>query len=127
MSKKIETPATCEIRSVIRFLNARGTKPVEIYRQICDVYGEEAMSDSMVRRWVRLFNEGRKNVHDDERSGRPSLVNDDMVRAVEEKIKENRRFTMTELSLDFPIISRSLLHEIVSNELNFRKEGERSR
>lgn len=127
MSKKIETPAACEIRSVIRFLNARGTKPVEIYRQICDVYGEEAMSDSMVRRWVRLFNEGRKNVHDDERSGRPSLVNDDMVRAVEEKIKENRRFTMTELSLDFPIISRSLLHEIVSNELNFRKEGERSR
>ena len=23
------------------------------------------MSSSMVRRWVRLFNEGRENVHDD--------------------------------------------------------------
>ena len=42
----------------------------------------------MVRRWVRLFIEGRENVHDEERSGRPSLVNDDLVRAVEEKIME---------------------------------------
>ena len=44
----------------------------------------------MVRRWVQLFNEGRKNVHDDPQSGRPSVVNKDLVRAVEEKIRENR-------------------------------------
>jgi hypothetical protein len=37
----------------------------EIRRQLCDVYGEHAMSSSMVRRWVRLFNEGCKYVHDD--------------------------------------------------------------
>ena len=79
------------------------------------------MSDSMVRRWVRLFNEGRENVHDDERSGRPSLVNDDMVRAIEEKIRGDRRFTITSLSEHFPEISRSLLHEIVSETLGYRK------
>jgi len=44
----------------------------------------------MVWRWVRLFNEGSENVHDDPRSGRPSVVNEDFVRAVEEKITENR-------------------------------------
>jgi len=48
------------------------------------------MSSSMVRRWVRLFNEGSENVHDDPRSGRPSVVNEDLVRAVEEKVRENR-------------------------------------
>jgi len=37
-----------------------------------------------------------------------------LVRAVEEKIRENRRFTITPLSLHFPQISRSLLHKIVS-------------
>jgi len=42
------------------------------------VYGDNAMSDSMVRKWVRMFNEGRENVHDEERSGRPSLANDDL-------------------------------------------------
>jgi len=68
----------------------------------------------MVRRWVRLVNEGRENVHDDSRSGRPSVLNEDLVSAVEEKVMENRRFTITPLSLHFPQISRSLLHEIVS-------------
>jgi transposase len=48
------------------------------------------MSDSVVRRWVRHFNEGRKNVHDDPRRGRPSVVNEDLGHAVEEKSQENR-------------------------------------
>jgi transposase len=64
-------------------------KPVDIHRQLCEVYGEHAISDSMVRRWVRHFNEGRENVQDDPRSGRPSVVNEDLMRAVEEKIQEN--------------------------------------
>jgi transposase len=50
------------------------------------VYGEYAMSDSVVRRWVRHFNEGHENVHDDQRSSKPSVVNEDLVPAVEEKI-----------------------------------------
>jgi len=68
MFKKIENPAACEMRSVIRFLNVKNMKPTEI-RQLCDMYGEHAMSSSMGRRWVRLFNEGRQNVHDDPPSG----------------------------------------------------------
>ena len=60
-------------------------------------------------------------MHDDPRSGRPCVVNEDLVRAVEEKIRENRRFTITSLSLHVPQISRSLLHEILSDKLKFRK------
>jgi hypothetical protein len=63
------------MRSVIRFLNARNMKPADIHRQLCGMHGEHAMSDSMVRRGVRHVNEGRENVHDDPRSGRPSVVN----------------------------------------------------
>jgi len=66
MDRQIENPAVCELRSVIRFLIARNAKPADIYRQIYGVYGENAMSDSMVRRWVRIFNEGRISVHDEE-------------------------------------------------------------
>jgi len=79
------------------------------------------MSTSIVRRWVRLFNERHENVQGDLRSGRPSVVNEDVVRTVQEKIRENRRFTITPLSLHFPQISLSLLHEIVSDKLKFRK------
>jgi hypothetical protein len=42
MSMKIQNPASCEIRSVIKFLNVKNVRPAEIYRQ---VYGENAMSD----------------------------------------------------------------------------------
>jgi hypothetical protein len=59
MFKMIQHPADCEIRSVIRFVNARNVKPADIHCQICEVYGENAMSDGMVRKWVRKFNEGR--------------------------------------------------------------------
>jgi hypothetical protein len=41
------------------------------------------------------------------------------VRAVEEKIKENRQSTITSLFLHFPQISRSFLHDIVSDKLLF--------
>ena len=75
---------------VIRFLNAKNMTPAEIHRQLCDMYGEHAMSSSMVWRWVQLFNEGCEIVHDDPQSGRPSVMNKDLVRAVTEKIRENR-------------------------------------
>ena len=67
MFKAIEGAADCEIRSLIRFLDARNVLPSEIHHQICQVYGDNAMSDGMVRKWVRMFNGGRENVHDDVR------------------------------------------------------------
>jgi hypothetical protein len=43
MFKKIEKPAACEMRPVMRFLNVRNMKPADI-RQLCEVYGEHTMS-----------------------------------------------------------------------------------
>ena len=62
-----------------------------------------------------MFNEGRENVRDGARSGRPSLVNDDLVRKVNERAREDNRFTISDLSLHFPQISRTLLYNIVSS------------
>ena len=115
MFKTIEGAADCEIRSVIRFLNASNVLQSEIHHQICQVYGDNAMSDGMVRKWVRMFNEGRENVHDEGRSGRLSLVNDDLVRKVSERVRDDTRLTVSDLSLHFPRISRTLLYDIVSS------------
>jgi len=115
MFRTIEEAADCEIRSVIRFLNARNVLPSEIHHQICQVSGENAMSDGMVRKWVRMFNEGRENIHNETRSGRPSLVNDDMVRKVNERVRDDRRVTISDLSLHFPQISRTLIYDTVSS------------
>jgi len=61
-----------------------------------------------------MFNEG-ENVHNEARSACPSLVNDDMVRKFNEKVCDNRRSTISDLSLHFPQISRNLLYDIVSS------------
>jgi len=115
MFKTIEGAADCQIRFVIRFLNARNMLPTEIHHQICQVYGDNAMSDGIVRKWVRMFKEGRENVHDEARSGHPSLVTHDLVRKVNERVRDDRRFTISDLSLHFPQISRTLLYDIVSS------------
>ncbi|GBO08708.1 hypothetical protein AVEN_101354-1 [Araneus ventricosus] len=121
MFKTISDPADCEVRSVIWFLNAKNVKPAEIHRQLVQISGENVMTDGMVRKWVRQFNDGRTNVHDEAQSGRPSVVNDGLVAKVNEKIRENRRFTIRILCDEFPQISKTVLHEIVSNRLNYRK------
>ena len=62
-----------------------------------------------------MYNEGRDNVHGEVRSGRPSLVSDDLVRKLNERVRDDRRFTISDLSLHFPQISRTLLYDTVSS------------
>ncbi|GBN09266.1 hypothetical protein AVEN_255905-1 [Araneus ventricosus] len=121
MFKTIVHPADCEVRSVIRFLNANNVKQTEIHHQLIEIYSENVMTDGIVRKWVRQFNDGRTNVHDEARSERPSVVNDGLIAKVKEKIRENRRFTIRMLCDEFPQISRTDLHENVTNRLNCRK------
>jgi hypothetical protein len=90
MSRKLENPASCEIRSVIKNFNAKNVRLAEIYRHVCEVYRGNTMNDGMVRRWGRMFSEGRTNVHDDDRSGRPSLITADLLDQVNVKIWDNR-------------------------------------
>ncbi|GBN85665.1 hypothetical protein AVEN_216963-1 [Araneus ventricosus] len=121
MFKTIADLADCEVRSVMRFLNAKKVKPAEIHRQLVEIYGENIMTDGKVRKWVGQFNDGRTNVHDEARSGRASVVNVCLAAKVSEKIRENRRFTIRMLCDEFPQISKTVLHEIVTNRLNYRK------
>jgi len=44
-----------------------------------------------------------------------------LVRKVNERVRDDRRFTISDLSLHFPQISRTLLYEIVSSHLGYRQ------
>jgi len=69
----IQSPAKCEVLSVIRFLKAKGKRLAEIHKHIFAVYGE-VMNRQNVTKWCREFSEGRTDIHDEQRSGRPSLI-----------------------------------------------------
>ena len=60
-------------------------------------------------------------MHDDKRSGRPSVVTADLVQQIEVKICENRRFTITDLAEFFPNVPRKTVHRIVTENLHFQK------
>jgi transposase len=68
-----------------------------------------------------MFNEGRTNVHDEERSGRPSLITEDFKKQIDEQIRQDRSSTLDEMHEKFPQITRSVLHEILSKHLGYKK------
>ncbi|UYV76915.1 hypothetical protein LAZ67_14002389 [Cordylochernes scorpioides] len=95
--------STCELRSVIRFFTAKNETAVNIHRNLVPVYGEGCMSIQMVRRWCSWFMEGQKNVHDDERSGRPVTATDNAaVAAVRNVVEADRRVTIDEIMIRLP-------------------------
>jgi len=72
------------------------------------------MSEGGVRQWCIMFKNGRTNVHEEERSGRPTIVTDELVVKINEKIHENRHFTITEFSLErLPLVSK---HEDLASQ-----------
>jgi hypothetical protein len=44
-----------------------------------------------------MFNEGRTNVHDEDRSGRPSLITEDLKNRIDQHIRTNRLYLFTHL------------------------------
>jgi hypothetical protein len=64
---------------------------------------------------------GQTNVHDKERSGRPSIVSDNLVQSVDQNICERQRFTISELLCEFPQILHTVLYEIITVRLDHHK------
>ncbi|UYV63882.1 hypothetical protein LAZ67_2005882 [Cordylochernes scorpioides] len=79
----------------------------------------------MVCRWRSWFLEGRQNVHDDERSGRPVTATDNAaVAAVRNVVEADRRVTIDGIMIRLPPgieIGRFSIGTIMSDVLNFRK------
>jgi len=96
MAAPIQSLAKCEVRSVLRFLNAKGERPAEIHKQIFAVFGN-VMNWQNVNKWRREFPEGRTDVHDEQTSRRQSLISDDFLQETEGEIREYRRATIREL------------------------------
>ena len=64
---------------------------------------------------------GRTNVNDAERSGRPSVITDAMKQRVNRIIRENRHFTISEVYVQCTEVSHTVVYEIVTEHLQYRK------
>jgi hypothetical protein len=70
---------------VIGFLIVENIQLVEIHCQIVEVYVEGTMNQGNVRKWCRLFKEGRTNMHDEEQSRHLALVTDELKENIKTK------------------------------------------
>jgi len=79
------------------------------------------MNRQTVTKWCREFSEGRTDVHNEQRRGRPSLISDELLQETEGEIRANRRVTTRELHQIIPEVSKTTIHEAVTEKLWYRK------
>jgi len=68
-----------------------------------------------------MFMNGRTDVHDAERSGRPSVITDALKQKVNRIIREKRHFTISEVYEQCPEVSHTVVYEIVTEHVQYRK------
>jgi len=86
-----------EIRACLYYEFKRGCTAAETTRRINEVFGEDSCSYECAKKWFQQFKNGRINLEDEPRSGRPLAdIDDDILKA----IQNNPRATLEELSLD---------------------------
>ena len=120
MAAPTQSPSKCEVCSVIRFLKAKGEHPAGIHKHIVAVYSK-VMNRQSVTKWCREFSEGRTDVHVEQRSGRASLISDDLLQEIEGEFRANRLVTTRELYHIIPEVSKTTFHEAVTEKLGYRK------
>jgi hypothetical protein len=68
------------------------------------------MNRQNMAKWYSEFEAGRSDVHDEIRSGRPSVVTDEIIQKNNENFRAHRRLTIDELHQQCPEVSRTVLH-----------------
>ena len=89
-------------RAVTEFLSAENVRPAEIHRRLQAVYGENTANRTTVNHWAIIFREceeGRANIVDQPRSGRPvSMTDDKHQKQVDEVTKHDRHITHKQIA-----------------------------
>nr|XP_055138974.1 protein GVQW3 isoform X1 [Symphalangus syndactylus] len=110
-----------EQRISIKFCVKLNKSASETHHLLKEAYGDEVMSRARVFDWHKRFKEGREDVRDDARSGRPvTHRTDDNIQKVKDLVCSNRQLTVRmmaeELNLD-----KETVRLILKENLNMRK------
>lgn len=121
MAAKLAECSGLEQRAVIRFLLAEGAKPSDILCRMTQQYGSSCMGKTSFYNWVKAFKEGRNDITDKDRAGRPVEVSTtQMVAKVENMVLQDRRVTIDEIAAALDL-SHGTVHSIVHEKLAFSK------
>ena len=106
-----------EHRPVITFFTRKGLNPIEISKELENIYKDSASWYCTVIKWVTEFNDPQHDFEDAPRMGRPSTITaDENIEVVEPIVMHDRQISIRRLAEELPII-----HEIMDNQLDMKK------
>jgi len=110
-----------EQRYAIKFCVKLNKSTTETFASLTEAYGDATLSRTMVFKWHKAFKEGRENVEDDPRSGRPvSSTNDQNVQVVRAVMAKDRRLSVRMIAEEKGF-DKSAVHGILTEHLQMRK------
>jgi len=105
----------------IKFCVKLGESATVIYEKLQKAYGEHSLSRAQVFRWHKSFLEGREQVEDKPRAGRPSTSKtEDNVERVRSLLRSDRRLTLRMISSELHL-KRFTVHQILTQGLDMKK------
>ncbi|XP_029178128.1 protein GVQW3-like [Nylanderia fulva] len=110
-----------EQRANIKFCFKLGKTFSETYELMQKVYGDDCLARSKVHKWFKRFKNGREDLNDDERPGRPEGSNRaELVEKVREIIAVDGNFTVRMLAEELNS-STGTIWTILTDDLGKRK------
>ena len=110
-----------EQRINLKFLVKLGKTATESLNLLQQVYGDDAMSRTRVFEWHKRFANGREDVEDDPKSGRPSSTRtDENIVRVNELVRSDRRLTVRMMAETLNV-NRESVRSILVEDLGMRK------
>ena len=115
---KIIAFTSCEVHGEIRFLYV---KAIQIHHELCQVYELIVITDAEVRQWCWNFKSGYTNVHDEQLNGRASILTNEIMQQVNQKLRSDRRLRFSVLSHEFFHVERTIFYAIVMEKFLYHK------
>ena len=110
-----------EQRICLRFCFRLGKTETEAREMLQKAFKEEALSPTQAFEWFARFKRGEMSIEDHPYSGRPPTSRtDENVDKIREKINEDRRYTIDEIS-EATGVSWSSCQRILTVDLNMRR------
>ena len=111
-----------DIRVIIKFSVILGKDASCIHKDLVTVLRENAPSIQTVRKWVKAVLEGRDDMEDEPRPGRPvTACRDANISKVLVSLSDDRRKTCEEISTETSM-SRTSVFRVLTNKLNKKKK-----